>query len=103
MIPIYEVCLEMFARGIKMKNIDINKSQATTFVAEGNSILPPFTSLDGLGKEVAESIVSARKERPFSSISDLQKRTKLSTTLIGKLQDLHVLDSLDQDDQLRLF
>lgn len=103
LIPIFEVCLEMFARGITMKNIDINKSKATEFVAEGKTILPPFTSLDGLGKEAAISIVEARKQKPFSSISDLQKRTKLSTTLIGKLKDLHVLDNLDQDDQLRLF
>lgn len=103
LIPIYEVCLEMFARGIKVLNIDINKSQATEFVPEGNTILPPFTSIDGLGKEAAESIIVARKEKPFSSISDLQKRTKLSTTLIGKLQNLHVLDNLDQDDQIRLF
>ena len=103
LIPIFEVCLEMFARGIKMKNIDINKSKAREFVAEGNTILPPFTSLDGLGKEAAESIVAARNEKPFSSISDLQKRTKLTSTLIEKLKELHVLDNLDQDDQLRLF
>lgn len=103
LIPIFEVCLEMFARGIKMLNIDINKSTATEFIAEGNTILPPFTSLDGLGKEAADSIVAARSQKPFSSISDLQQRTKLSTTLIGKLKDLGVLDNLDADDQMRLF
>ncbi|MBQ0045870.1 MAG: PolC-type DNA polymerase III [Mycoplasma sp.] len=103
LIPIFEVCLEMFARGINVKNIDINKSQATDFVVEGNSIIAPFTSLDGLGKEAADSIIAARNEKPFSSVADLQKRTKLSTTLIGKLQELHVLDNLDVDDQLRLF
>ncbi|MCQ3908240.1 MAG: hypothetical protein MJ200_01445 [Mycoplasmoidaceae bacterium] len=93
----------MFARGIKMLNIDINKSSATEFIAQGNSILPPFTSLDGLGIEAALSIVEARKQKPFSSILDLQNRTKLSTTLIGKLKDLGVLDSLEADDQIRLF
>ncbi|MCQ3914981.1 MAG: hypothetical protein MJ201_04440 [Mycoplasmoidaceae bacterium] len=103
LIPIFEVCLEMFARGITMKNIDINKSTATQFIAEGKTLLPPFTSLDGLGKEAADSIVAARKEKPFSSIQDLQQRTKLSTTLINKLKDLHVLDNLDADDQMRLF
>ncbi len=103
LIPIFEVCLEMFARGIKVLNIDINKSKATDFIPEDKTILAPFTSLDGLGKEVAISIVEARKERPFSSIADLQKRTKLSTTLISKLKDLGVLDNLDQDDQMRLF
>lgn len=103
LIPIFEVCLEMFARGVTMKNIDINKSTASSFIAQGNSILPPFTSLDGLGKEAADSIVAARNEKPFTSILDLQKRTKLTSTLIQKLKDLHVLDNLDSDDQMSLF
>ncbi|XQP55190.1 MAG: PolC-type DNA polymerase III [Mycoplasmoidaceae bacterium] len=103
LISIFEVALEMFARGIKMLNIDINKSSATEFIADGNTILPPFTSLDGLGQEAAVSIIEARKQKPFSSIQDLQNRTKLSTTLIGKLKDLGVLDNLDTDDQIRLF
>ncbi len=103
LIPIFEVCLEMFARGIKILNLDINKSQATEFVANGNTILPPFTSLDGLGKEAADSIIAARNEKPFSSITDLQKRTKLTSTLIEKLKELGVLDNLDADDQMRLF
>jgi len=103
LIPIFEVCLEMFARGIRMLNIDINKSQATQFVADGDTILPPFTSLDGLGYEAAISIVNARNEKPFTSIADLQARTKLSTTLIGKLKDLNALGDLPVDDQLRLF
>jgi DNA polymerase-3 subunit alpha (Gram-positive type) len=103
LIPIFEVCLEMFARGINVLNINLNKSKANEFVAIGNNILPPFASLDGLGIEVAESIVEARNERPFSSISDLQNRTKLTVTLIEKLKKMHVLDNLVIDDQLRLF
>ncbi len=103
LIPIYEVALEMFARGINMLNIDLNKSDATQFLPEGNDVRPPFTALDGLGAEAAKSIIEARKIKPFSSISDLEKRTKLSTTLIGKLQDLGVLNGLDDDEQMRLF
>ena len=104
LIPIFEVCLEMFARGINVLNIDLNKSKANEFVAiDNNNILPPFASLDGLGIEVAESIVKAKNDRPFSSISDLQKRTKLTITLIEKLKKMHVLDNLVNDDQLSLF
>lgn len=103
LIPIFEVCLEMFARGINVLNINLNKSKANEFIVIGNNILPPFASLDGLGIEVAESIVEARNERPFSSISDLQNRTKLTITLIEKLKKMHVLDNLVIDDQLRLF
>jgi len=103
LIPILEVCLEMFARGIRMQNIDLNKSLAKDFICEGNTIIPPFIALDGLGLEAAKSIVEARNQKPFSSIDDLMNRTKLSTTLTQKLKDLHVLDNLDADDQMRLF
>lgn len=103
LLPILEVCLEMFARGIRMLNIDLNKSLAYDFICEGNNLIPPFIALDGLGAEAAKSIVEARKVKPFSSIDDLMNRTKLSTTLINKLKDLHVLDNLDDDDQMRLF
>ena len=103
LIPIFEVCLEMFARGINILNIDLNKSKSNEFIPIDNNILPPFASLDGLGIEVAESIVHARNKKPFSSISDLQNRTKLTTTLIEKLKKLHVLDDLVSDDQLKLF
>ena len=35
-IPIYEVMLEMFARGIKFKNVSLSKSKATDFQIENN-------------------------------------------------------------------
>jgi len=103
LIPIFEVSLEMYARGIKMSSIDINKSKAIDFIPEGNTLIPPFVSIDGLGVEAAKSIVAARNERPFTSISDLEKRTKLNGTTLNKLKELHVLDSLPEDEQLTLF
>ncbi len=103
LIPIYEVALEMYARGINMLNIDLNKSDATRFLVKDGAVLPPFIAVDGLGVEAAKSIVEARKVRPFASIADLERRTRLSTTLVGKLKDLHVLDHLDDDEQIRLF
>ncbi|MCQ2748349.1 MAG: hypothetical protein MJ223_04005 [Mycoplasmoidaceae bacterium] len=103
LIPVFEVCLEMFARDINILNIDINKSAATDFIPQGNSILAPFSSLSGLGEEFAKSIVKARNERPFTSITDLQNRTKLSTTLIGKLKALGALSGLPDDEQMTLF
>ena len=66
-------------------------------------IIPPFKVLDGLGDNVAESIVQARQDRPFLSKEDLAERTQLSTTLIKKLSDLGVLNDLDDSNQMSLF
>ena len=99
-----KVCLEASARGIKFANVDLLKSEATTWgVLDDKTILPPFSSIDGLGDTVAKAIVKEREIREFSSIEDLQKRAKLSQTLTQKLKVMHILDSLDESDQLTLF
>ncbi len=101
-----EVCYEMVSRGYKMTNIDLYKSQATQFIVNPDNnkeIIPPFKVLDGLGDNVAESIVNARKQREFLSKEDLMERTLLSNTLLKKLDDLNVLDSLDESNQMSLF
>ena len=89
-----------------MLNIDLYKSLATEFRVNpdnNHEIIPPFMVLDGLGDNVAESIVKAREERPFLSKEDLAERTQLSNTLIKKLDDLGVLDGLDDSNQMSLF
>lgn len=70
------LCLEMAARGFYFVNIDIEKSDAKKFVIteDGKGLIIPFTALDGLGENVADAIVKARKEAPFISQEDLQKR-----------------------------
>ena len=101
-----EVCYEMVSRGYKMTNIDLYKSQATKFMVNPDNnkeIIPPFKVLDGLGDNVAESIVSARNEREFLSKEDLMDRTLLSNTLLKKLDDLGVLNKLDESNQMSLF
>ncbi|MFI3283822.1 MAG: PolC-type DNA polymerase III [Erysipelotrichaceae bacterium] len=101
-----EVCLEMISRGYRLSNIDIDKSEATSFKVDPNDekvIIPPFTILDGLGENVAKSIVEEREKRSFLSKEDLVQRTLLSQTLLKKLDSLHALDHLDESNQLSLF
>ena len=99
-----KVCLEAAARGIKFAPIDLNKSEATTFgVLDDETVLPPFSAIDGLGDTVAKAIVEEREKRPFTSIEDLQKRAKISQTLLDKLRRMKILEGLDESDQLTLF
>ncbi len=101
-----EVCYEMTSRGYRMANIDLYKSLATEFRVNPDNdheIIPPFKVLDGLGDNVAESIVAAREERAFLSKEDLLDRTQLSSTLVKRLDDLGVLKGLDDSNQMSLF
>ena len=81
-------------------------SDATTFLPDPNdkyALIPPFTSIDGLGESVAVTVLEARKEGAFLSKQDLLNRTSLSGTLVKKLESMHVLDGMQDENQMSLF
>ncbi len=99
-----KIALEATARGMKFAPIDLNKSEATTFVVvDDNTMIPPFSTIDGLGDTVAKTIVSEREKRPFFSIEDVQKRGKVSATLIEKMRAMGIFEGMDESSQLSLF
>ena len=101
-----ELALEMACRGYKFSNVSIHRSAASEFIADPkdpNKIIPPFTSLDGLGDNVARSIVKARNERAFLSKEDVLKRTQLSKSLLDRLDAMNALEGLDEENQMTLF
>ena len=103
---VLQVCLEASARGIKFKNVDINKSHGKYFLIdeeEENTLIIPFRAMDGLGENVATGVVEEREKQPFMSIEDLQKRGHISKTLIEKMQAMGILDGMGESNQLSLF
>ena len=101
-----EVVLEMYLRGYSMSTIDMNLSLATKFRWHPDNkhiIVPPFSAIDGLGASVAETIVAAREEHEFISQEDIVNRTRLSGTLLKKIEDLGALKGLQKENQLSLF
>ncbi len=101
-----ELALEMYCRGYRFSNVSILRSDATEFrqdPEDEKSIIPPFTSLDGLGANVGRSIVQARQEREFLSKEDVLKRTQLSKSLLDALDSMGSMDGLDDENQMRLF
>ncbi len=99
------LCLEMTCRGFYFKNIDIEKSDAKDFVIteDQKGLIIPFRALDGLGENVANSIVKARAKAPFISQEDLCARGKVNQSALEKLKELGCLDSLPESNQLSLF
>jgi len=104
--PVLEICLEMYLRGYHINNISLKKSQATYFSIDpddDHGLIPSFTSIDGLGEAVAESIVAAREERDFLSKEDFLKRTSVNNTQLAFMEKLGVLENMTNEDQLSLF
>jgi DNA polymerase-3 subunit alpha (Gram-positive type) len=84
----------------------MERSDATEFIPDPEdekAIIPPFTSVDGLGANVGKSVVAARTERPFLSKEDVLRRTQLSRTLLDKLDSLGACQDLDEENQMTLF
>ncbi|MFV0254959.1 MAG: PolC-type DNA polymerase III [Erysipelotrichaceae bacterium] len=106
LVNVLEVAYEMYCRGYYFTNISIEKSQATDFIFNPDNemeIIPPFTSLDGLGESVANKIVEARLDKEFISIKDLKDRGGVNGTIIKNLSDLGCIEHLPEDNQLSLF
>ncbi len=98
------LALEATARGITFAPISLEHSKGTIFtVKDDHTIYPPFSSIDGLGITVAKNIELEREKAPFLSIEDLQKRAKVSGTLIDKMRMMGILDGMDESSQLSLF
>ena len=102
-ITALEVAREARARGIKFLPVDINKSSALIFdVVDDTTLRMPFVAVDGLGEAAALSIENARKEKEFSSIEDVSKRTKLSKTLIEEFKRMGSFGNLKEKDEVKL-
>ena len=96
--------MEATARGNKFGPISLEKSDSMKFIIDDdNTLIPPFRTIDGLGDTVAQAIVEERKKRPFISVDDLQKRAKVSKTLIDRMTNMGILEDLPESNQLSLF
>ena len=103
LLTVLELANEMVERGFHFKMVDVDKSAASDFVIEGDSLIAPFRAIQGLGLNVANKIVEARSEQPFLSKKDLATRGKVSKTLIDYMSENKVLDHLPDENQLSLF
>lgn len=103
LLTVLESAQEMYARGISFKPVDLYKSHATKFVCDGDQLLPPFASINGVGESVAFGIMNAREDGEFLSIDDFQKRTRASSTIVDALKEMGCIEGLSQSNQLSLF
>ena len=104
LLTVLEIANECLERGIKIKMVDVDKSEAMNFkILDKHTILAPFNAVPGLGDNAAKQIVAARAEQKFLSKEDLAKRGKVSQTIMDYFEDNGVLEGMPDQNQLSLF
>ncbi len=106
MLVTLEVCYEFYLRGFSFSRMDITRSHATRFLMEEgkNALIPPFTSVAGLGETVALDIVQKREGASFISIEEFSLIcTKVSATHLEQLKEAGAFGDLPDSSQISLF
>ena len=103
LIPILEICIEMYSRGLRFLKIDLYKSHAEHFLPEGDAILPPLNALQGIGTNAARAITEEREKGAFKTVTELRERTGITKTVSDILEDYGCFDELPDADQVSLF
>ena len=94
---------EMYARGLEFEPLDIYKAKATKFLIIDGKLMPPFSSIEGMGEKAAEAVEKAAKDGPYLSKDDFRERTKASKTVIDYMGTLGLLGDIPESNQLSLF
>ncbi len=103
LLPILEICIEMYARGIKFVEIDLYKSHATDFLLVDEGILPPLNAIPGLGENAAKAITAEREKGQFKTVEDLRIRTGITKTNIDVLEKMGCFERLPDADQVSMW
>ncbi len=99
-----EVCYEFLLRGFHFETIDIYRSDATKFIVTENGLLPPLTSIHGLGESAAIDTVQKRAGKEFLSVEEFSECcNKLSQTHIDQLRALGSFAGMPETSQISLF
>lgn len=103
LIPILELCIEMYCRGYKFTKVDLYKSHATNFEITPEGLLPPLNALPGLGENAARAITEEREKGEFKNIEDLRLRTGSTKSVIEILEENGCFDGMSESNQVTMF
>ncbi len=94
---------EMYARGFEFLPMDLYASEAKDFKIVDGKLLPPFSTIDGMGDTAAEGLARAAAEKTFLSKEDVAKRGGVSRTVVDTLERLGVISGLPESNQYSFF
>lgn len=90
------LALEAKERGIVFETVRLYESHADMYQMEGNKLIAPFSSINGIGEKVAERLYEEAQKAPFRGLADLQARTGANKTNIEVLRNLGCLDNVEE-------
>ena len=94
---------EMYARGFEFLPMDLYESKATKFRIVDGKLLPPFSSIDGMGEKAADAVEMAASGGKYLSKDDFRQRTKVSKTVVDLMDELGILGDMPESNQLSIF
>ena len=95
---------EFYRRGFTFQKLDIYESDVNKFLIRGNTLVPPLTSLPGLGEAAARDIVEERKNGKFMSTEEMILRCgKVTKGVIETLTAAGALEGIPKSNQIDLF
>ncbi len=104
MMTTLEVCHEFYRRGFIFEPMDVYTSDATTFIVTEKGLIPPFTSMPGIGEQAARDIVAERQKEKFLSAEEMAVRcAKASKSVIDLLDQIGAMGSIPKTTQISLF
>ena len=98
-----QIVNEMFERGIEVLPIDLYKSDAYKFLVEDGKIRLPFSSLPGVGENVAKSLQNARNGGRYISVDEISTRSGASKTIVELMDEIGMLKGIPKSSQLSFF
>ncbi len=102
LIPILELCIEMYCRGYKFTKVDLYKSHATNFEITEDGLLPPLNGLPGLGENAAKAITAERDKGEFKNVEDLRLRTGATKSVLEILEANGCFEGMSESNQVSL-
>lgn len=98
-----KIVQEMYARGLEFMPVDIYRAKATKFLIIDGKLMPPLSSIEGMGEKAAEAVELAAKDGKYLSLDDFRQRTKASKTVIDLMVKLGLLADMPESNQLSIF
>lgn len=84
---------ELMSRGIEILPVDILRSDAITYLIENGNLRPPLYAVQGCGEDSVKKIKAA-VDLDRTSVSEIQQKSSVSETVIEKLGQAGVFDSI---------
>ena len=102
-LTVWEMVLEMLARGFEFLKVDLKRSKADKFQIIDGKILPPLNRLPNIGTTAAISIEQERDKEMFKTIEDMQSRANVNKSALESLAAAGCLKGIPKQSQISFF